>query len=110
MKFLIDQNLPVRLVDVIAAFDHDVEHVKLMGLATAGDNEIWGLAASREMVVVSKDKDFLTLARRSGEGQQLVHLNQGNCSNDALYDIIRHNWTIIVSRLMQGETIVEVRA
>ncbi len=110
MKFLIDQNLPVRLVDVIAAFDHHVEHVKLMGLATAGDNEIWDLAASREMVVVSKDKDFLTLARRSAGGQQLLHLNLGNCSNDALYDIVRRDWTMVVARLMQGEAVVEMRA
>lgn len=109
MKFLLDQNLPVRLVDVIAAFDHDVEHVKMMGLATADDNEIWALAASQGMVVVSKDKDFLTLARRNAGGRQLVHLNIGNCSNDALYDIVRRNWTMVAARLIQGDAIVELR-
>ena len=110
MKFLIDQNLPVRMVDVISAFDHDIEHVKLMGLATASDTDIWALAASQGMVVVSKDKDFLTLARHSVKGQQLVHLNLGNCSNDTLYDIVRRDWMMVVVRLMQGEVILEVRA
>ena len=110
MKFLIDQNLPTRLVDVIAALDHDVEHIKLMGLAAAGDSEIWALAASLQAVVVSKDKDFLSLARRDSGRQQLVHLNLGNCSNDVLYAIVRRDWTMVVARLIGGEAILELRA
>jgi len=109
LKFLLDQNLPVRLIDAITAFDHEVEHVRLMGLATAGDREIWALAASRGAVVVSKDKDFLLLAQRSASGQPLVHLNLGNCSNDELCAIVRRDWTSVVARLTDGEAIVEVR-
>ena len=109
MKFLLDQNLPVRLIDVIAAFDHEVEHVRLMGLATAGDREIWTLAASRGAVVVSKDRDFLSLAQRNANRQPLVHLNLGNCSNDDLYAVVRRDWTGVVARLIEGEVIVEVR-
>lgn len=109
MKFLLDQNLPVRLIDVIAAFDHEVEHVRLMGLATAGDREIWALAASRGAVVVSKDKDFLLLVQRNAGRQHLVHLNLGNCSNDELYAIVRRDWPRVVAQLTAGEAIVEVR-
>jgi predicted nuclease of predicted toxin-antitoxin system len=109
LKFLIDQNLPVRLIDVIVAFDHEVEHVRLMGLATAGDREIWALAASRGAVVVSKDRDFLLLAQRSANRQPLVHLNLGNCSNDDLYAVVRRDWASVVARLIEGEVIVEVR-
>ncbi|WAC58458.1 DUF5615 family PIN-like protein [Brevundimonas sp. SL130] len=109
MKFLLDQNLPVRLIDVIAAFDHEVEHVRLMGLATAGDREIWALAASRGAVVVSKDKDFLLLAQRNASRQPLVRLDLGNCSNDELYAIVRRDWPRVVAQLTAGEAIVEVR-
>ena len=109
MKFLLDQNLPVRLIDVIAAFDHEVEHVRLMGLATAGDREIWALAASRGAVVVSTDKDFLLLVQRNAGRQHLVHLNLGNCSNDELYAIVRRDWPRVVAQLTAGEAIVEVR-
>ncbi|WP_395945436.1 DUF5615 family PIN-like protein [Brevundimonas sp.] len=110
MKFLIDQNLPVRLVDIISAFDHEVAHVKLIGMAAAGDAKIWALAGSQGMIVVSKDKDFLTLAQRSPSGQQLVRLDLGNCSNDALYDIVRRDWSMVATRLKQGETGLEIRA
>ena len=109
MKFLIDQNLPVRLIQVIAEFGHPVEHIKLMGLAQADDLEIWNLAASLQAVVVSKDKDFLVLARRTSGNPGVVHLSLGNCSNEELHAIVRRDRDMAITRLMNSETVVELR-
>jgi predicted nuclease of predicted toxin-antitoxin system len=108
LRFLIDQNLPVGLLPVLAAMDHHAEHVKLIGLAEAADEALWNLAISRGLVIVSKDSDFLRLARLDTKGA-LLRLAIGNCSNTALYEVVKREWAAAVLRLGAGERIVEIR-
>lgn len=108
MKFLIDQNLPIGLLDVLKAFGHEASHVKQLDLSTASDQHIWATALSLGAVIVSKDSDFISFAR-GATGGALVRLRIGNCANAALYGIVRRAWTGVVARLEEGETVVEVR-
>lgn len=108
MNFLIDQNLPVRLVDILGDLGHEARHIKRMGLAEADDAEIWRLAASINAVIVSKDRDFLLLANRDAFGPGRVHLDLGNCSNAALYDAVRREWSAIVAGLI-GAKVMTLR-
>ena len=105
MRFLLDQNLPVSLIDVLAELGHEALHVKPLGLSEATDREVWASALSLNAVMVSKDSDFIALAGRAG---RLVRLRVGNRSNTDLFSIIRAAWPGVIARLEDGETIVDV--
>lgn len=62
MKALFDQNLPRRLVGMLAVEYPDSVHVTSVGLDTATDAEIWSYAGEHDFVIVSKDSDFRHLA------------------------------------------------
>ena len=109
MKFLIDQNLPLGLLDLLEALGHEAMHVKELGLSTASDDRIWQMAVSLEAVIVSKDGDFIRFVTRDSSRSALVRLRIGNCANAILYDIVRRAWAGVVARLEEGETVVEVR-
>ena len=110
MRFLIDEHLPAKLVDLLAELGGDARHVKTEGLLSASDNELWSLAADLGAVMVSKDSDFLTLARRDQREASLLLLSVGNISNRELYDVIRKAWPQIVEGFGLGNSVVEVRA
>lgn len=106
MRFLLDQNLPVRLCAHLRQLGHEALHVEGLGLGEATDAGVWAEAQRRDAVVVSKDSDFLALA--AGEGR-LVRLRIGNRSNRDLFEIIARAWPEVVERLDGGERIVELR-
>lgn len=105
MRFLLDQNLPVGLVAVLAELGHEAAHVKPLGLAEADDRAVWSYAVENGCVVVSKDSDFATLA---GQGAKLVRLRIGNQPNIVLYAIVRSAWAAVVARLHEGEVMVDI--
>ena len=61
MKFLIDNALSPVVADELARLDHDVVHVRDLGLQAASDDAIFDLAAQQARVVISADTDFGTL-------------------------------------------------
>ena len=105
MRFLLDQNLPVSLIAVLAELGHEAFHVKTLGLAEADDRAVWNQAAILDAVMVSKDSDFVVM---SGRGGRLVRLRVGNRSNNDLFAIITSAWPEVVQRLAEGETLVDV--
>ena len=107
MRFLIDQNLPVGLLPVLAAMGHDADHIKLRGLSQAADEFLWLLAKDEDRVVVSKDIDFAIIARRSADGS-FLRLAIGNCPNSELYALVQKQLASAVLRLANGERIVEI--
>jgi len=109
LRFLVDQNLPVGLLDVLERLGHEALHVKRLGLSTASDHHIWRMAVSLGAVIVSKDSDFISFAARGAASAALVRLRVGNCANAALYDAVRRAWADVVARLEEGEAVVEVR-
>ena len=106
MRFLLDQNLPIKLIEVLVSLGHESEHVKRLGMGEASDPEIWAEALRRDAVVVSKDSDFVALVVQGG---RLVRLRVGNRSNADLFAIVRSAWPSVVARLEEGEAVVEVR-
>ena len=85
MKFLIDAQLPPKVVAWLAAHGHEALHVATVpdGLRLL-DAEIWRYAASEGRVIVSKDKDFLDLAAVRGTPPIVLLLSVGNASNAQL--------------------------
>lgn len=109
MKFLVDNQLPAALARFLAARGIDCQHVLDLDLAEAKDKEIWQIATTRQMVLISKDEDFFHLANRPESQVQLVWVRLGNCRNPALLDAMGSAWPRIQSRLEAGDKVVEVR-
>lgn len=110
MRFLLDEHLPTGLAALISELGFDAFHVKTEGLLSASDADLWALAANLDATIVSKDSDFLALARQDGRRSGLVHLNLGNISNRHLYATVRAAWPQLVERLESGDPVVELRA
>ena len=55
MKFLVENQLPLKLARHLAARGHEARHVLDIGLERADDPEVWARAIADGCAVVSKD-------------------------------------------------------
>lgn len=101
MKLLLDQNLSRRLVSALDGPFPGSSHVALLGLERSGDREIWERARSDGFTLVSKDADFVELARRFGEPPAVVHLDLGNCTTAEIARVLLKNAAAI--QALEGE-------
>ena len=58
MRLLFDENLSPRLPALLVDEYPESVHVRDVGLASAGDDEVWTYAANNRFTIVSKDSDF----------------------------------------------------
>lgn len=65
MKFLVDENLPRKLPELLRANGHEAEHVGEIGLESASDPQILDTAREQNRVLISADTDFGTLLAES---------------------------------------------
>jgi len=63
VKIKLDENLPERLVSELHALGHDVDTVRMEGLAGRDDNNIWRAAQSVDRFLITQDLDFSDLRR-----------------------------------------------
>jgi predicted nuclease of predicted toxin-antitoxin system len=107
MKFLVDAQLPPGLCRWLRERGHEAEHVFDIGLGAAPDAEFARRAAETGAVLVSKDEDFVALAR-AGD-MRLVRLRCGNATNRALATWLDERWERVERGLGEGERLVELR-
>lgn len=62
MKFLADVNIPQTVITALIALRHDVLDIKKLNLQLK-DTEVIKLAQQEQRVILTKDKDFLTLTQ-----------------------------------------------
>jgi predicted nuclease of predicted toxin-antitoxin system len=63
------------IADVFAV---DCHHVRDIGLREAEDSEIFRQARAANVVVMTKDEDFVDLAERNGAPPQIIWITCGN--------------------------------
>jgi predicted nuclease of predicted toxin-antitoxin system len=61
VKFLVDVNLPPRLCVWLRSRQHEAEHLFDRNLLTATDTAIWELGRVENLIILSKDIDFMTV-------------------------------------------------
>lgn len=83
-RLLFDQNLAPRLVGRVAAEFPGSFHVRDLDLHAATDAEVLRVAAERDLVIVTKDKDFADIVTARGGGPKVLWLVLGNLSTDHL--------------------------
>ena len=78
-------------------------------MGAADDASIWEYARRQSATLITKDEDFVALARREKTGPQVIWVRIGNISNDALWSAIGAAWEEILASIEAGERIIEVR-
>lgn len=88
MKLLFDQNLSWRLAQALVAQFPESIHVRDAGLASADDAAVWEFARSNDLTIVTKDADFHQRSFVFGSPPRVVWIRRGNCSTDAIIDLL----------------------
>jgi predicted nuclease of predicted toxin-antitoxin system len=107
LRFIVDENLPPHLTYWLREKGYEANHVSHENLASRADKFVWSWAASRDAVVVSKDKDFLNRVV-VGSPPRLIWITMGNTRKKYLIDRLAFHWPNIERALQEGEWMVEV--
>jgi len=88
--------------------DINAQSVRAVGLRDAEDEEIFQAARDANVIVMSKDNDFLNLLDRHGPPPKVIWVTCGNTSNQRMRTILRQTLRPAVEMLDGSETIVEI--
>ncbi len=108
MKFFVDNQLPLQLARFLEAEGHHSVHAAEVGMDEARDSDVWSWACQHDYVVISKDEDFLFLAKRPGDEGKLVWIRLGNCRKAPLIDAMRKSLASIIESLQAGHRVIEL--
>jgi predicted nuclease of predicted toxin-antitoxin system len=108
IRFLVDANLPPNLAEILVKLGHWAEHVENLGLLTAEDGTIWDYAATNDMVVITRDKDFAQRRAVSKAGPHIVWIRLPNTRRSDLGRWFAAILPSILSALESDETVIEV--
>ena len=97
MKFLIDAQLPMQIVNLLENLGCDVIHTKNLPLKNeTPDSEINKLSILEQRIVITKDKDFLDSFLIKQEPYKLLLITTGNISNKQIEQLFLQNITQII--------------
>ena len=82
--------------------------VRDLTLQRASDSEIFAAARAANVVVITKDVDFVDLLERHGAPPQVVLVTCGNTSNVRLRRLVQTAWPDVLTMLERGEPLVEL--
>ena len=109
MIIWIDAQLSPALASWITTnFSIKCHTVRELGLLGAKDRQIFQAAREAEVVVMTKDSDFLLLLDRLGPPPKLLWITCGNTSNAHLKEILKAGLAKALDLLQQGERLVEI--
>ncbi|MBE0645509.1 MAG: DUF5615 family PIN-like protein [Bacteroidetes bacterium] len=103
MKLLLDQNLGFRLVASLDVTFPGTSHVRILGMESASDDEIWGYAAANGYAILTKDSDFHHKSLLLGAPPKVIHLRTGNCSTNTILGLFEQSGAIISAFLVDME-------
>jgi predicted nuclease of predicted toxin-antitoxin system len=89
MKLLLDQNLAYRLATALDSLYPGSQHLRMLGMETSSDDEVWNYAREHKMTIVSKDSDFYHRSMLLGHPPKVVWLRLGNCTTAAISTLLQ---------------------
>ncbi|MGD1849877.1 MAG: DUF5615 family PIN-like protein [Cyanophyceae cyanobacterium] len=109
MKFWIDAQLPPALAEWLSVtFNVEAEALKDLGLRDAKDEEIFDAAQQDDVVIMTKDSDFVDLVCRLGTPPKILWITCGNITNRNLKELLSATFEPAIAQLQAGENIVEI--
>lgn len=109
MRFVVDNQLPAALARFLSSRGIECQHVLDLDLGGAPDAAIWEYASRNDLIVISKDEDFLYLANIPSSKARLIWVRFGNCRTKALLAAMEGLWPKIEAGLTAGDRIIELR-
>ena len=85
----------------------DAKALRELGLCYAGDRELFDAARANNVILLSKDADFVELVSRLGAPPELIWVTCGNVSNEALQGLLTQRLSAALD-VLQTDDIVEV--
>jgi predicted nuclease of predicted toxin-antitoxin system len=82
--------------------------VRDLGLQDAKDMEIFNAAKESDVIIMTKDSDFLQLLYKLGPPPKIIWITTGNTSNEHLKQVLAVTMPKAIRLLGQGEPIVEI--
>jgi predicted nuclease of predicted toxin-antitoxin system len=105
----IEAQLPQTLAGwMVETFGVTAISLKELGLRDAKDIEIFEAAKQPNLVILTKDSDFVDLVCRLGSPPQILWLTCGNVTNRNLRQLLTSTFPTAISQLQQGEIVVEI--
>ncbi len=109
MTIWVDAQLsPAIAVWIGENFDAKAVAVRDLNLRDSEDEEIFLAAKQPDVVVMTKDKDFVSLLERLGSPPKIIWLTCGNTSNARVKEILTATLNDAIELLQNGEEIVEI--
>jgi len=65
LKILLDENISYEIIPFLEKFGYYVEHIKKIGKTGIKNGEVYQLAISKEMWIITRDTDFLNIIKFS---------------------------------------------
>lgn len=88
MKFLVDANIPFKLVLLLRQSGHDTTHTdNLPDKERTKDSDIRKVSVEEERIVITKDSDFLDSHIIQGIPRQVLLVTTGNITNKELFKL-----------------------
>ena len=106
MKFVVDAQLPRRLVIQLRELGYDAQHTWGLELGNrTPDDQVAQIADRENAVIVTKDADFLNAHILIDSPKRLLLLSTGNISNRALLELFEGHMDAIASALSQSNLV-----
>jgi predicted nuclease of predicted toxin-antitoxin system len=86
----------------------NAQSIRAVGLRDAEDEEIFQAAREANVIMMSKDSDFLNLLDRHGPPPKVIWVTCGNTSNQRMRTILKQTLLPAVEMLEGSEIIVEI--
>lgn len=108
MKFLLDEGLSPRVLNLLEASGHDVVHARDIGLESAPDLLVLATALKQGRVLLTLDTDFGALLALSGARQPSIVLFRGDVTRrpEGQARLLLANLEQITSDLSDGAAVV----
>ncbi len=88
-------------------FDIQAFAVRDLGLRDAEDSEIFQAAKKANVIVMTKDRDFVDLLDRLGAPPKVIWITCGNTSNSRLKEILTANLSAALD-ILANDDLVEI--
>lgn len=109
MMLWLDAQLPPKLCEwLLAEAGIQALHIRDVALLGAEDAEIFDAARDANVVVMTKDRDFIELLHRRGPPPRVLWVRLGNTSNANLQKVLTATLDTAMDLLAHGEALVEI--
>lgn len=103
IRLLLDENLSIRLLPVLADRYPDSQHVEVAIGRSATDEAIWSYAQGAGLLIVTRDEDFQRLSVWRGAPPKVVWIRNGNSSTRAVAELLLRSHALIQQFLEHEE-------